>query len=144
MALPSMAELEGHPFTQAADAFLRLLANDDLRQHPAEELMQRAADLIRAADDVLAWLAAGDAHDSREARLLGFLVRDLRAMAFTVMQRVNPGEAWFWTENWQAGEREVDANIAAGRTTHYTSDEEFLAALDAIRENPDAYADIRD
>jgi hypothetical protein len=40
-------------------------------------------------------------------------------------------------ENWQAGERAVDANIAAGRTTHYASDEEFLAALDAVREHPD-------
>jgi len=26
-------------------------------------------------------------------------------------------QAWFWTERWQAMEREADADIAAGRTT---------------------------
>jgi hypothetical protein len=40
------------------------------------------------------------------------------------------GQAWFWTPAWRAGEREVDRNIAAGRTTSFDSDEDFLAALD--------------
>lgn len=40
-------------------------------------------------------------------------------------------QAWFWTPDWQAGEREVDAAIAAGRTTYFGSAEEFLAALDS-------------
>jgi hypothetical protein len=39
-------------------------------------------------------------------------------------------QAWFWTPEWQAGEREADRNIRAGRTTYFDSDEEFLAALD--------------
>jgi hypothetical protein len=39
-------------------------------------------------------------------------------------------QAWFWTPEWQAGEREVDEAIAAGRTTFFGSAEEFLAALD--------------
>jgi len=38
-------------------------------------------------------------------------------------------QAWFWTPEWQAGEREVDEAIAAGRTTFFGSAEEFLAAL---------------
>jgi hypothetical protein len=39
-------------------------------------------------------------------------------------------QAWFWTPEWQDGEREVDEHIAAGRTTYFESTEEFLAALD--------------
>ena len=33
-----------------------------------------------------------------------------------------PDQSWFWAEEWQAGEREADAQIAAG--------EELLAALE--------------
>jgi hypothetical protein len=39
-------------------------------------------------------------------------------------------QAWFWTPEWQEGEREVDEAIAAGRTTYFGSADEFLAALD--------------
>jgi len=38
-------------------------------------------------------------------------------------------QAWFWTESWQEGEREVDAEIAAGLGTFYESGEAFLEAL---------------
>jgi hypothetical protein len=44
----------------------------------------------------------------------------------------DPQQAWFWTEDWQAGEREADADIAAGRTTRHESTDEFLAFLDTI------------
>ena len=57
------------------------------------------------------------------------LVRSVRVQAFDLMQRLNPDQAWFWTEEWQAGEREVDRNIAAGNLVHFASDEEFDAAL---------------
>ena len=40
-------------------------------------------------------------------------------------------QAWYWTEEWQAKEREADLAIAEGRTTKYNSGEEFLAALRA-------------
>ncbi|MDR1808337.1 MAG: hypothetical protein LBR33_10570 [Propionibacteriaceae bacterium] len=38
-------------------------------------------------------------------------------------------QAWYWTPEWQAGEREVDADIANGRVTTYLTDEEFLASF---------------
>lgn len=39
-------------------------------------------------------------------------------------------QAWFWTERWQAMEREVDEDVAAGRTQTFDSAEEFIADLD--------------
>jgi hypothetical protein len=39
-------------------------------------------------------------------------------------------QMWFWTPEWQEGEREVDEHIAAGRTTYFDSADEFLAALE--------------
>lgn len=43
--------------------------------------------------------------------------------------RIDPDQTWFWTPGWQHGEREADADIAAGRGRLYYSDEEFLTAL---------------
>lgn len=45
--------------------------------------------------------------------------------------RVVPkSQAWFWTADWQSGEKEASADIAAGRT-HITKDVgDFLAELD--------------
>ena len=47
------------------------------------------------------------------------------------MREIDPEQAWFWTPEWQEGEREADEDIAFGRGTRYDSDEEFLAALEA-------------
>ena len=43
---------------------------------------------------------------------------------------INPDQAWFWTKEWQAGEREVDEEIKAGLGRVYYTDEEFLASLE--------------
>lgn len=39
-------------------------------------------------------------------------------------------QAWFWTERWQAMEREAEDDIAAGRTRTFDSPDEFIADLD--------------
>lgn len=52
--------------------------------------------------------------------------------------RIDPDQAGFWTREWQEKEREADADLAAGRTTRYESDEEFLGALDARMKPLDA------
>jgi len=44
---------------------------------------------------------------------------------------VSVDQRWFWTDRWQAMEREADADIAAGRTTVYSSIDEMFADLDA-------------
>lgn len=43
---------------------------------------------------------------------------------------VDASQAWFWTAGWQQGEREASAEIAAGETTKYDSDEDFLRSLE--------------
>ena len=54
--------------------------------------------------------------------------------------RIDPDQAWFWTREWQAKEREADEDLAAGRFTRYESDEEFLAAFDEDAKPLDADA----
>ena len=43
-----------------------------------------------------------------------------------------PDQAWYWTPEWQAGEADADADLAAGRSTTYDSEDQFLSSLDAI------------
>ena len=40
-------------------------------------------------------------------------------------------QRWFWTERWQAMEREADEDVATGRVARFDSAEEFFADLDA-------------
>ena len=40
-------------------------------------------------------------------------------------------QAWFWTDRWQAMEREADADIAAGRVIVVEGADELIAQLDA-------------
>lgn len=38
-------------------------------------------------------------------------------------------QAWFWTAEWQEGEREASSDVSEGRTERFESDEELLDAL---------------
>ena len=42
---------------------------------------------------------------------------------------IDASQAWYWTPEWQAGEREADEDIAAGRVERFMNDEEFLESL---------------
>ena len=39
-------------------------------------------------------------------------------------------QEWFWTPEWQAAEREVDADLAAGRFETFDNMEDFLSDLE--------------
>jgi bifunctional DNA-binding transcriptional regulator/antitoxin component of YhaV-PrlF toxin-antitoxin module len=41
-------------------------------------------------------------------------------------------QAWFWTEDWQNREREVDAHLAGGEVTVHEDVDAFLGHLDAL------------
>lgn len=43
---------------------------------------------------------------------------------------VPKSQAWFWTPDWQAGEREASDDIAAGRTRVAKSADEMFSELD--------------
>ena len=38
-------------------------------------------------------------------------------------------QAWFWTEEWQSGEREASAQVSAGEGTVFDNGESFLESL---------------
>ena len=42
---------------------------------------------------------------------------------------IDASQAWYWTPEWQAGEREADEDIAAGRVERFMNDAEFLESL---------------
>jgi hypothetical protein len=52
--------------------------------------------------------------------------------------RIDPEQAWFWTREWQAKEREADEDVDAGRQITYESDDDFLGALEADMKPLDA------
>jgi hypothetical protein len=98
-----------------------------------QEHVHEAAEAIRWADSTIGQLeGVSEAAAGERDRVLA-LVREMRARAFDLMRQLNPDQAWFWTEEWQAKEREADADEAAGRSTVHASTDDFLAAMDARR-----------
>ena len=47
---------------------------------------------------------------------------------------VDSSQAWFWGQAWQAGEREAEEDLRAGRTTRFDSTEDLIADLDSAEE----------
>ncbi|MHB8460586.1 MAG: AbrB/MazE/SpoVT family DNA-binding domain-containing protein [Candidatus Limnocylindrales bacterium] len=43
---------------------------------------------------------------------------------------IEASQAWFWTDAWQAGEREASADIDVGSVTRYESGDELLRSLE--------------
>lgn len=92
------------------------------------------ADLNR----VQALLDAGKPLDPATARTLVAELRLLRTivnehMTITIRpitpEGTDPTQAWFWTPEWQAGERAVDEEIAAGKIRRFDEIESFIADL---------------
>ena len=46
------------------------------------------------------------------------------------MKVIDATQAWFWQPEWQAGEREAAADLAAGRSRVFESSEAMLDSLD--------------
>jgi AbrB family looped-hinge helix DNA binding protein len=45
---------------------------------------------------------------------------------------IDASQAWYWTPEWREGEREADAQLAAGEGESFHSGEEFLEALQSL------------
>jgi hypothetical protein len=95
--------------------------------------IKSTATYIRGLDELLERLSAIEAEDQdvQQANRLWNQLVGARAVAFMVMSELNPDQAWFWTPEWQAKEREADRDIAEGRVTTYESGDDFAAALRA-------------
>lgn len=82
----------------------------------------RAKGQITLPEDVrrAAHLEEGDLLDA-EITAEGILLRPQKLIDAT--------QAWFWTTDWQSGEREADADRVAGRVSTFTSGDDLLDAL---------------
>lgn len=47
---------------------------------------------------------------------------------------IDKSQAWYWTEEWQKGEREADEDIAAGRVKTFDNVEDFIKDLNRDRD----------
>jgi hypothetical protein len=106
-------------------------------------MLLQIGDAIRAVDDVIAHIEEHHLTDQPGGQELLEEARKVRTQWYDRVREYTPEDAWFWTEEWQAGEREVDAQIAAGKGIRFESDEEFLAYLEALDEALDGDADPR-
>jgi hypothetical protein len=90
------------------------------------------ASFLRALDALLDRVR-GVEDNSQPVEEQAARVRDrltgLRAAGLAVMAALNPDQVWFWTEEWQAKEREADTDEARGRMTFHATTEDFLTAL---------------
>src|SRR5437667_5499514 len=48
------------------------------------------------------------------------------------MKLIDATQAWFWTPEWQAKEREADEEYAAGKGKVFLTDQEFLRYLEDL------------
>jgi predicted transcriptional regulator len=64
-----------------------------------------------------------------EDRPMALLIREAVDAYLKDQQQPKPGQEWFWSEAWQAAEREVEADLAAGNHETYDSMTDFLKDL---------------
>jgi antitoxin MazE len=69
----------------------------------------------------------------QENAQIKLIERDDGRVELVPVVAVRADQAWFWTDRWQAMEREADADIAAGRTTVVDG----LEGLTAVFSDPD-------
>ena len=61
----------------------------------------------------------------------GQLARELSQLGSAdTAQTIPEDQEWFWSEEWQAGEREVDEQFARGEYMQFDTVEEAIAYLD--------------
>lgn len=89
-------------------------------------------DLYRALEDwLLLALQRGDQVPMIDG--IDLTTEDAQALVAwheTHRRETDPDQAWFWTPEWQAGERAASRQIQEGQGVVYESDEDFLAAFD--------------
>jgi AbrB family looped-hinge helix DNA binding protein len=67
-----------------------------------------------------------------EGDLLEIELQDEGVIVLRPVGTIDRNQAWFWTDEWQRGERQASEDIKAGRTTRFESGEELLRYLDEL------------
>lgn len=60
---------------------------------------------------------------------VAFTVTDEGIVVLTGLKSIPADQAWFWTDEWQTGEREASQQAARGEGTVYDSAKDFLDSL---------------
>jgi antitoxin MazE len=66
----------------------------------------------------------------RDASLYEVRPREGGGLELIPQHTVDAAQAWFWSDRWQAMEREANADIAAGRVKRFASADDFIVELD--------------
>jgi AbrB family looped-hinge helix DNA binding protein len=103
-----------------------------MQEQPAEESVVVERAQLRAKGQVTLPAQVRRALQLNEGDEVEFTVHQDGQVALRGLTVIPTDQRWFWTEEWQEGEREVSAAIASGNTTSYDNTEEFLAALDGL------------
>lgn len=61
---------------------------------------------------------------------VAFIINDDGTVTLTGLKSIPADQVWFWTDEWQAGEREASRQLAIGEGTVYETTEDFLESLD--------------
>lgn len=61
---------------------------------------------------------------------VAFVITPDGSVVLTGLKSIPSEQAWFWTDEWQAGEREASQQAADGEGTVYQNGEDFLESLD--------------
>jgi bifunctional DNA-binding transcriptional regulator/antitoxin component of YhaV-PrlF toxin-antitoxin module len=64
------------------------------------------------------------------------LERDDGSIELRPVVAIPADQAWFWTERWQAMEREVDEHVRAGHVRVHDGPDELFAYLDSTLDDP--------
>ena len=60
---------------------------------------------------------------------MSILIRDALDEYLKANQRAKPGQEWFWSEAWQAAEREVEHDLSTGNFETFDTMDDFLKDL---------------
>lgn len=84
---------------------------------------------VRARGQITLPRAVREALHVSEGDDVAFSVTDEGSVVLSGLKTIPAEQAWFWAEEWQAGEREASEQISQGAVRRYESTEEFLDSL---------------
>jgi predicted transcriptional regulator len=65
-----------------------------------------------------------------ESRPMSLIIREAVDAYLKENVQPKPGQEWFWTDAWQAAEREVETELEAGEYETYDTMADFLKSLE--------------